>query len=136
MLPKLQNYAVWPCVYPAEVLSEVTITANGRSFLLHEGVEYQIRIEPRLADQPDAYAPTVHRKLTATAQNGILRFSHIFAGEQEHTLQLSRDDKVLQEFSVFSLKEDLMCLTPLKGDLHSHSFRSDGKCDPAYLAGV
>ena len=45
------------------------------------------------------------------------------------------EEKVLQKFNVFSVGEDLYGLTPLKGDLHSHSYRSDGKRDPADLAG-
>ena len=48
---------------------------------------------------------------------------------------MSLDEVKLQTFTVYSLLPDLYELRPLKGDFHAHSYRSDGKRDPAALAG-
>ena len=66
---------------------------------------------------------------------GNLSFEFEFIGEGEYLIQLISDEKVIQSFTVYSLFEDLYSLCPLKGDLHSHSCRSDGTRDPAAQAG-
>ena len=48
---------------------------------------------------------------------------------------MSRAGKPVAEFHLYSLKEDLYRLSPLRGDFHSHSYRSDGNPDPSDEAG-
>ena len=135
MLPKPKNYAIWPSVLPADQDSIVTIIPTEKAFLFAEGAEVQLTIISVNEDEPDYYSPTVRKKLSACAHNGVIQFSFAFPGEQEHLILLESQEKKLQEFVVYSLYEDLLGLSPLKGDLHTHSFRSDGKRDPAALAG-
>lgn len=135
MLPTPVNYAIFPGVIPADVPSEMTIVPAERAFLFPDGAEYTLTLIPVHEDEPDYYAPSVYQTQTASARDGVLRFTHTFAGEQEHLILLSQGEKKLQEFTVYSLREDLYSLLPLKGDLHAHSCRSDGKRDPAALAG-
>ncbi|MDD4774801.1 MAG: hypothetical protein PHZ09_14565, partial [Eubacteriales bacterium] len=66
--------------------------------------------------------------------DGCLRFSHIFHGEQEQYIRIFREGKRLVQLSVFSLHEDLAGRYPFLGDLHVHSARSDGKEAPAVVA--
>ena len=136
MLPNPQNYAIYPSVVPADKPTEMTIAPNERAFMLFSDVTYNVRIIAVNSDECSFYyAPTPQALLSVQAERGVIRFTYTFAGEQEYLLQLLRDDKVIDELHVYSLYEDLYRLTPLRGDFHSHSFRSDGKRDPAALAG-
>ena len=135
MLPKPINYAVWPVVVPADKPTDMIITAAERAFLLRENEEYTLTIVPTYGDEPDYYVPAGAKTFTAVAHEGVLKFAYTFEGEQEHLIILSQGEKKLQEMNVYSLKEDMIDLVPLKGDFHGHSYRSDGRRDPAALAG-
>ena len=69
------------------------------------------------------------------AKDGVIRFLYTYEEEGQYLFFLSREETRLAELFVYALEEDLYDLTPLKGDFHSHSVRSDGKRDPAALAG-
>ena len=136
MLPNPKNYVIYPSVVPADKPAEMTIAPNERAFMLFDGVTYTLRIVSVNSDECSFYyAPTPQALLSLQAADGVLRFTYTFEGEQEYFLQLLRDGGVLAEFHIYALYEDLYRLTPLRGDLHGHSFRSDGKRDPAALAG-
>ena len=79
--------------------------------------------------------------------NGELIIKMVFAGEQEHRFCIEYEFEEMNEAypvyakkvvkfaaAVYSLKEDLYSLRPYKGDLHIHSFKSDGQKDPRYVA--
>ena len=135
MLPTPKNYAIYPSVIPADREVEITIVPCEKAFLLVEGEEYDIGITHVGADEPFYHKSQTRRFLKATAHGGVLRFTYTFPGEMEHLIFLSRGEIKMQEFNIYSLKEDLYRLRPLRGDFHSHSYRSDGKRDPAALAG-
>ena len=135
MLPTPAHYRIWPSVIPADKCVTMTIAANERAFFLEDGEQYEITIISKDADELDYHHPSTRRHLTATAQGGALRFETVFDGEQEHEIIFHKTEKKSYSMSVYSLYEDLYALTPMKGDLHSHSYRSDGLVDPAALAG-
>ena len=135
MLPTPKNYVIWPAVVPADEQVKMTVAPGERAFLLHENVEYTLTIYPVNGDEADYYAPTCARTMNLFAQNGVLQFEIAFEGEQEHLIVLSQGEKKLQEMVIYSLRKDLYELLPLKGDFHGHSYRSDGRRDPAALAG-
>jgi hypothetical protein len=113
----------------------MTIAANERAFFLNDGEQYEITIISKDADELDYHNPTTARHITATAQGGALRFETVFEREQEHEVIFHKSEKKKVSMRVYSLYEDLYALTPMKGDLHAHSYRSDGQVDPAALAG-
>ena len=135
MLPMPKNYAIWPGVVPADLPVQMTIAPCERAFMLFEGEEYNLTLIAVNADEPSYYVPTARRKMTVTAHGGCLRFECTFEDEQEHLIILEKGETQLGEMFVYSLRSDLYGLRPMKGDLHSHSYRSDGKRDPAALAG-
>jgi len=135
MLPAPRNYAAWPSVVPADKITKITIAPTEKAFLLVEGAQYRITIISGDVDEISYYEPTTHRVLTAVAHGGVIEFECAFPGEMDHLIILEREEKKLGEMMIYSLEEDLFGLLPLKGDLHGHSFRSDGKRDPAALAG-
>lgn len=126
-------YSIWPGVIPGDKTTTMTITTNQRAFLFPEDACYQVVIIPVGSDD-NYYAPHVRQQLEVTAKGGVLTFDHHFSGEQEHAILLNRNEKTIATFTVFSLYADLYALSPLKGDLHSHSCRSDGRWDPAVQA--
>ncbi|MCX8063834.1 MAG: hypothetical protein N3G21_01515 [Candidatus Hydrogenedentes bacterium] len=74
-------------------------------------------------------------------ENNTFVFTKFFEYEQEHTIKLEEitpDNKVKEigVFHIYSLKPDLFSLRPYKGDFHMHSFRSDGRESPGYVAGA
>ena len=135
MLPIAENYAIFPSVVRADQPTDMVIVPREKAFLFFSGEEYRLTVISLNSDEISYYSPTTHTHLSAVAEDGVLRFSYTFPDEQEHLILLEYGEKKLQEFHVFSLHEDLYRLRPLRGDLHSHSYRSDGKRDPAALAG-
>lgn len=130
MLPSPRTYSLVPSVVPADKSSLMTILSNERAFIFEDGDEYQLKIISVNAD--DSYWNIkTHRMITVTANMGVFEFEIMFEGEQEHTLILMKDEKTIATFSAFSLLPDLYSRIPLRGDLHSHSCRSDGTRDPS-----
>ncbi len=134
MLPVPFSYILFPCVVPADQVSTMTICGAEPAYIMQDGMEYTVKIISVNSD--DNYrAPETHKMMTVHASQGVLRFDFLFENEQEHLVQLISDATVIATFAVFSAREDLYALTPLRGDLHSHSCRSDGTRDPASQAG-
>lgn len=135
MLPVTENYVVWPAVIPADTETEMTFMPAERAFIMNDGAEYSVTIISVNDDETDYYHPSRSTRLNCTARGGALKFTYAFPGEQEHILILEKDGVKLQETTVYSLGADIYGLRPMRGDLHSHSYRSDGQRDPAALAG-
>ena len=137
MIPKPVNYAVWPGVIPAETVSEMTIIPAERAFLFPEGECYSVWLTAVYGDDDNYYdlPRKTSKLLQAQARGGVLTVTCPFGAEGEYSLTLEKDGTTLQELRVYALREDLYRLRALKGDLHSHSYRSDGKRDPAAVAG-
>ncbi|HOT92845.1 MAG TPA: hypothetical protein PLJ78_17665 [Anaerolineae bacterium] len=74
--------------------------------------------------------------LAPTEMDGVLQVRHHFECEQEYTLLIGNREKPLAETRLYALDDDLFTRRPYKGDLHIHSYRSDGKESPAYVAGA
>ena len=70
--------------------------------------------------------------------NGDLILEYEFSGEQEYLLRIqpSWNEKVkhASEFRLYAVEEDLFLLRPYKGDLHLHTYYSDGLEAPAFVA--
>ena len=135
MLPTPANYVIYPSVIPADQKVQMTIAPAEKAFLLFDDEEYLITVIPVNSDEVYYHNPTGRKALALKPQNGVLHFTWEFEGEQEHVILMEYKGKKTAEFHVYSLHEDLYSLTPLRGDLHAHSYRSDGKRDPAALAG-
>lgn len=135
MLPQSKNYEIYPAVAKVNHETEFIIAPAERSFLLYEGEEYELIIIPINGDEPNYYHPTQRQKIKLVASEGILRFTYTPDKEQEYSLRLLYQGKLKENFAIYAVHDDLYGLRPLKGDLHAHSYRSDGARDPAALAG-
>ena len=135
MLPRTEKYKIYPSIVPADKPVEMTVAPAERAFILVEDEEYTLIITPVDADEIDYHNSVCRTTIKAKAKNGVIKFEYTFPTEQEHHIVLMRDNVKLATFFIFSLFEDLYPLRPMRGDLHLHSFRSDGTRDPAALAG-
>jgi hypothetical protein len=74
--------------------------------------------------------------LQPTLVDGSLQARYCFESEQEYTLLVGSGPKILAEARLYALDDDLFIRRPYKGDVHIHSYHSDGKESPAYVAGA
>ena len=137
MLPAPRNYAIYPQVVQADKPTEMIIVPTERAFLLVEGKEYNLNVLTLNDDETNYHVSggTCNHRFTAVAHDGVLRFTYTFPAEGEHLVRFEHQEKKTFEFNVFSLYKDLYRLRPVRGDFHSHSYRSDGCQDPAAAMG-
>ena len=135
MLPIPENYAIYPSVLPVGRKMEMIISPLERAFLFADGEEFIITAIQTDGNEDNYETLLSHKSFPVTAQDGVIRFSYTYPDEGQYLFWLIREEKKIAELYVYALEEDLYALTPLKGDFHSHSIRSDGKRDPAALAG-
>ncbi len=134
MLPNPKNYVIYPAIVRADHETLMSIIPTERAFLLFDSEEYKITVIA--VDGDDSYYKVeTHDTFAVTAKNGVLQFPYVFKGEQEYLIYLKQGEVAKGDLHVYSLKDDLYALSPLRGDFHGHSFRSDGNRDPAALAG-
>ncbi|MBN2390119.1 MAG: hypothetical protein JXR84_05325 [Anaerolineae bacterium] len=74
--------------------------------------------------------------LKPTVADDVLQVRCHFETEQEYTLLVGNSERPLAETRLYALDDDLFVRRPYKGDIHIHSYRSDGKESPAYVAGA
>jgi len=136
---KIKNpyFKILPKVVEANKETTITILPLFEHVAFKQDSEYEILYYP--LDKPvqhDNSNESYGKK--AVPENGTIKFTRVFEGEQEHILILneinSRGKKIIDEFRIYSLENDLYERYPYKGDLHMHSNRSDGVESPAYVA--
>lgn len=131
MLPTPSQYTVYPRVYHTGIPQTVCIVPESRTFLFREGEVFTVMVSGINDDEPWYHNPSVWKRVDVTAKDGILRFDYTFEAEQEYLLRLRHGDEEIQRLAIYALDEDLYALRPLRGDLHSHTYRSDGTRDAA-----
>ncbi len=135
MLPSVKKYSIFPSVVPADKDIQMTVAPNERAFLLFEDEKYTVTVIPVNADVPSRKSTDHKSVFNVKASGGVIKFNFTFREEQEHTVIISLGEKHVATLAVYSLYDDLYPLIPLRGDLHLHSYRSDGQQDPAALMG-
>jgi hypothetical protein len=137
MLPVLKRYAIYPSVIKVGVKSEMKIVALERAFLFVDGAKYTLDIMGVNTDVIDYHAEKINNRVTIEVEgkDGYIKFDYAFNAEMEYVLSLRKNGKLVQDLVVYALEDDLYALTPLRGDFHSHSFRSDGCHCPVAHAG-
>lgn len=138
MKPSEASYRVEPLTVPCGREVTVRILPLGRQAAFEDGRDYFVTAVPMELQTPDRFGwPPKHDRLTVRAKNGILSVRYTFREEQEWKLLVAPADDTEHgclRFHVFSLEPELYGLHPYRGDLHSHSARSDGRDDPAVVA--
>jgi hypothetical protein len=139
---RLENlyYDVFPRVVRAGGEATITIRPLFDHRRFADDSVYQITVLPL---EGNAYQTTwrINPKDISLSPSGrCLQVRSLFESEQEYALlvKTANGDNVTQiaEFRLYALADDLFDRRPCKGDIHTHSFYSDGKETPAYIAGA
>lgn len=126
-------YDIYPKVIKANAETAVTIAPLDRHCLFQEGKTYSVTVVPmnHIADNdlhPDY--PTY----PVICRNGVLKQSVHCTEEQAYRLFVRDGEKLLCTLQIYGVEEDLYGLLPFKGNMHAHSFCSDGVESPEMVA--
>jgi hypothetical protein len=132
-------FDVFPRILPAGEEARITIRPLYDHCRFSDDSEYQVIVLPiEGGEGQTSWAPS--NELTVRPSQGTIRVSYTFRGEQEYALLVSSIEgtasRLLAEFRLYALHDDLLSRLPFKGDLHIHSYYSDGRESPAYVAGA
>ena len=131
---ELYDYDVYPKVVRGDRESRITVRPLGSHVAFERGVSYAIRILKASESDPELFPERSgrHELSVSPDENGDLVFSVTLLGEGEHhvTLYLDAERRRRVRFSLFSVFPDLAERVPLRGDLHIHTCRSDGRESP------
>lgn len=147
------NYTVCPSVVRADEVSTIRIRALGENTAFMAGATYTVVIREVQTAHGDysVFTGTTY-ELTPDKQ-GDLVITHFFAGEQQHVLTITRPEcdlrsphydithrlkyreNVTAVLSVYSLRPDLYGLRAFKGEVHCHTYESDGTQDVCHTVG-
>lgn len=133
---ELTDYEIFPKVFLENTEVTVRIVPLGLHAQFHKGEEYTIHIRPLSEGSPNSYPnrDNITEYELKADDNGGFTITHKFGGEQEYFIRVMENGKKLLQLSVYAVAEDLYGRYPYKGDLHMHTFRSDGKEAPAIVA--
>ncbi|MBE6594532.1 MAG: hypothetical protein E7644_01900 [Ruminococcaceae bacterium] len=130
--PSLYSYDIFPKVVP--VGREVTVTVRVLDPHLMGELPYTVSLyaingggEAMVKDLPRTLLPAPQQGFTVTVT---------LPSEQEYQLHINYENKTRPRAALpfYAVEDDLLCRTPLVGDLHAHTFFSDGQQGPAFIA--
>ena len=132
---ELRNYDIFPKVVPAGKASEITVKPLGWHAAFPQG-GCRLSICPLDEGNPMQFPnrPNKFEYDVKPDADGCIRFSFEFFGEQQYFIRLTAYKGFKLQLSVYSVLEDLAGRYPLRGDLHLHSRRSDGRQAPEIVA--
>lgn len=133
MKAELHNFTIFPMVFPAG--QEVLFTVKPRGAHGYFDGPYKIvvqRMDSGSATQPFTAWNAITLDVTAD-EDHCLRFSYTAEEEGELAVAIVKENAWAFRLPVYALAEDLACRIPLRGDLHMHTCRSDGREAPAIV---
>ena len=124
------RYTCFPSVVCVGKETEVTVFPRDLSRYFREDWEYELCVFG-LHDNITDYHAKMPMDHPFRIEDGCMKFTHTFEREQEYKIHFAvKGDKVFTEerkLSLYAVEEDLYALRPLKGDLHGHTYWSDGR---------
>jgi predicted metal-dependent phosphoesterase TrpH len=141
----LTNYDIYPKVFPVRKESAFTIRPLGAHAVFKGEGLYKVTVIPMNETNRNLPPGSEHEKpypvYKLKNQTGSLHLNHLFADEGQYFISVEspegteRDHRALPaELRVYAVEEDVFRLRPYTGDMHVHSFRSDGKEGPEIVA--
>lgn len=125
MANKRTRFCPFPSVVPAGQTAKITIFPCDISRRFREEFEYEVGVIGLLDDMIHYYTKEP-LDLPYVVKDGTLQFEFDFSREQEYQIAFCKKGEKQVKLSVFALNEDLYQRRPLKGDLHAHTYYSDG----------
>lgn len=118
-------YQCYPSVVCVGKETEVTIFPRDISRRFMDSKEYELAVVGLQEDQLD-YHSHVALDHPCRVENGCLKFTYFFDMEQEYSIRFAEKGGKEIKIPLYAVEQDLYELRPLKGDLHSHTYYSDG----------
>lgn len=119
------KYQCYPSVVPVGEETTVTIFPRDISRRFKNDQVYQVAVLGLQDAEPEYYS-TPEYDVPCFVKDGCLIFTYRFVKEQEHIVHFRAEGESSTKISLYAVEQDLYQLRPLKGDLHSHSYYSDG----------
>jgi len=119
------RYQCYPSVVEVGKKTTVYIRPRDISREFLEDQMYELGVVGVFDDYLDYHArlPMEH---AFTVKDGCLVFEHTFEREQEYSIRFCRKGQKEVRIPLYAVEPDLFARRPLKGDLHTHSYYSDG----------
>jgi len=135
----LYNYDIYPKVFLGDREQSVTVQPLGDHVAFQKDHAYTVKITKYNQSNPGVYPERSGRTtLTVTPDgDGCMRLCAYFEDEGEHAVRIfeaAEDKNPICSLSVYSLRADMAGRIPLRGDLHMHTRRSDGRESPTTVA--
>jgi len=119
------RFCPFPSVVRAGQTTKITIFPCDISRRFREEFEYEVGVIGLLDDMVHYYFKEP-LDLPYVIKDGTLQFEYTFSREQEYQIAFCKKGEKQVKLSVYALAEDLYHRRPLKGDLHAHTYYSDG----------
>ena len=137
MTDLLRDYDVYPKVFRCGKETEIHVRPTGCRPQFVPGESYQLVICALENGQPAQCPLTADfrsSEITANEDGGFV-FRHTFDSEQMYFLRFEDSEgKRIVQFPVYAVMDDLAERYPFLGDLHMHTYRSDGRQSPPVVA--
>lgn len=133
MKVELANYRVQPRVFNVGTTQKVVINPRGKHAHFNTNSKYTIEMIPTEKSLDATLNADYTVKDYIVNQDGSLELEFHFDFEQMYFLRVRGDHLSPKEFRLYALNDDLYHRVPLKGDLHSHSYYSDGCEEPSVV---
>ena len=133
----LRDYDVYPKVFRCGKETQFHVRPTGCRPQFEPGKSYQLVVCALEEGAPWDFPLTADFKKyeLAADEEGGFTAAHTFESEQMYFLRFENmDGQRIVQFPVYAVKDDLAERYPFLGDLHMHTFRSDGRQSPPVVA--
>ena len=129
----LYDYDIFPMVFPVNDPTEITIKPMGAHVAFKD--EYRVSVMRVDSGSPRQEFSSWNRTdyTLEPEADGCLRFTYTAEAETELIVRVFKGDSRVLQLSLYALADDMACRIPLRGDLHMHTCRSDGREAPAVV---
>jgi len=135
-------YSVSPKVVAVGQDANIVVTGlRSRAFI--PGEIYNVQVSS-MTNHPDhtqfktiALPPKDKSLVSEPSRGGVIEFKQSFATKGEYSIFVTRNDESATYVTaerIYAAAPELSRLRPYKGDLHIHTYYSDGRMSPIYMA--
>lgn len=126
-------YDIYPKIVP--IGREVTFTLLSRDPHMLLNTKCTLSLYAMEGGRNTPLISSIEHQPLAAPQNGF-RFSLTLPSEQEYRIYVNFEEKKHPRggVAIYALEADLFSRRPLVGDFHAHTYYSDGKEGPAFVA--
>jgi predicted metal-dependent phosphoesterase TrpH len=135
-----EHYTVFPKVVPINKDVKIIVSGVHDKTIVPEK-EYNVTVQAMCNHYDNTQYKTTALParskygVSELSKGGIIEFAHKFATKGEYTIKIMRNDNtLLTTEQIYVASPELAKLTPYRGDLHIHTYYSDGSMSPIYMA--